>query len=136
MKIIDTIAAWLMFLTGFVYVIVVGYWHPRGTVLDTPLFWLAVAMINFLRIAEGNAQIPRIRIVAIAANVMVVALEFLRIGLTARHITADWGSDYVLREFRINFVWWLPYFIIAALALIETLCSFRRTDNLARTAAA
>lgn len=127
MKALDQTAAWLMFLTGFVYVIVVGYWHPSGSMLDTPIMWLVVAMVNFVRIAEGNARIPRLRIVAVAANLLTLIVEFLRAGLTASRIRTSWDSDYVWSNFRINLGWWLPYFIIAVLALIETLFSLRRS---------
>lgn len=115
-----------MFAVGFADVIVVGYWHPRGTTLESPVMWLVVAMVNFVRIAEGNARIPRLRTVAIAANLMAVAVEFLRVGLTIREVTAAWGSGYIWRYFQVNFTWWLPYGITALLALIETLFSLRR----------
>jgi hypothetical protein len=127
MRVIDSISAWAIFLTGFAYVIVVGYWHPRGTVLDTPLFWIVVAMINFLRLSQGDSALARLRVISIAANLMAFALEFFRFGLFATRTATTWGSQYIFSELRTNLSWWVPYFVIAISALVETVCSVRRT---------
>jgi hypothetical protein len=106
MRVIDSISAWAIFLTGFAYVIVVGYWHPRGTVLDTPLFWIVVAMINFLRLSQGDSALARLRLISIAANLMAFALEFFRFGLFATRTANTWGSQYIFSELRTNLSWW------------------------------
>lgn len=128
MRLIDSISAWVIFLTGFAYVIVVGYWHPRGTVLDTPLFWLAVAMINFLRLSQPGIDLAKLRVISIAANLMAFALEFFRFALFASRTANSWGSQYVWTEVRANFSWWLPYFIIA-IAAVEIVCSIPRKNS-------
>lgn len=127
MRIIDSTFAWTIFLTGFVYVIVVGYWHPRGTTLDTPLFWIAVAMINFLRLGDKGSGMVRLRVVSIAANVMAFALELIRFGLFAIHTANTWGSQYILSELRANLSWWIPYLVISISTLVESVYSIRQT---------
>jgi hypothetical protein len=117
-----------MFLTGFGYVIVVGYWHPRATVLDTPLFWIVVAMINFLRLNQQDSRLGRLRIISTAANLMAFALEFFRLGLFATRTANTWGSQYVWSGLRANHMWWVPYFVIAISALAETVFSVRQTE--------
>ena len=129
MRIIDSTFAWVIFLTGFVYVIVIGYWHPPGTVLDTPLFWIAVAMINFLRLNQQDCRLSRLRVISIAANLMVFSLEFLRLGLFVTRTSDTWGSQYIFSALRAHLSWWVPYFVIAISALVEIVCSVRRTGT-------
>jgi hypothetical protein len=129
MRVIDSIFAWAIFLAGFAYVIVVGYWHPRGTVLDTPGFWIVVAMINFLRRNQREPKLARLRVLSITANLMAFALEFFRFGLFATRTVNIWGSQYIFSELRANISWWVPYFVIAISALVETVCSVRRTGT-------
>lgn len=124
MRLLDSIFAYTIFLTGFAYVIVVGYWHPPGTVLDTPLFWIVVAMINFLRLTKQNSGgLARLRTISISANLMAFALEFFRFGLFAVHIANSWGSQYILTQLLANLLWWIPYFTIALAALAESVFS-------------
>src|SRR4029077_19302642 len=105
MRVIDSIFAWAIFLTGFAYVIVVGYWHPRGTVLDTPLLWIVVAMINFLRLNQREPALARLQVISIAANLMAFAFEFFRFGLFATRTAHTWGSQYIFSELRANISW-------------------------------
>lgn len=48
---------------------------------------------------------------------------------------ASLGLDYVLRDFRMNFLWWLPYFVGTTLALIEAIFSLRRANSVSKRAA-
>lgn len=136
MRILDQIAAWAMLAIGFVSIIVVGFWHPREMFLDESVLWIVVPMINLVRFANEDSLPVRLRLVTIAANLMTCALGALGIALFASRTAASWGFAYVWRDFRINFLWWLPYFFATALALVETICSLRRPNRLGKTAAA
>lgn len=136
MRTLDRIAAWLLFATGFVSIVVVGFWHPREMFLDEPVLWIVVAMVNFVRFANEDSPPPRLRRVSIAANLMTFALGSLGIALFASRTAASWGFDYAWRDFRINFLWWFPYFLGTTLALVETICSLRQTNRLGKSAAA
>ena len=135
MRTLDRIAAWLMFAAGFVSISVVGFWRPREMFLDEPVLWIVVAMINFVRFANEDSPPARLRMVTVAANLMTFALGSLGIALFARRTAASWGFDYVWRDFQTNFLWWFPYFLATMLALVESICSFRREKGVGKTAA-
>src|SRR5713101_4550902 len=125
MKYLDYACAWIIFLTAVVFIVVVGFWHPRGMFLDDPLLWILVAMMNFLRLGNGYPGIRGLRTFCIAANLIAFTLEMLGFGLFASRILRSWGAYYLVHSLRD----WIPYFIVALCALVETVFSLRRNDS-------
>jgi hypothetical protein len=66
-----------------IFLLVIELWRPSGIGFDTPLFWIPVAMINFLRLRNGYRSFQGLRTFAILANLMVLLLEIIRLG--------EWG---------------------------------------------
>jgi len=52
-------------------------WHPPSAVLDTPLLWILLAMLNLLRLGNGY-HVKGLRVFCIGANISVLALEAVR----------------------------------------------------------
>jgi len=83
MKYLDEACAWLIFLAGVVHIVITEVFHVRGSVLDTGLLYILVAMLNLLRIRNGYA-VQRLRIFSIGANVSATMLEVNRWNMFGR----------------------------------------------------
>jgi hypothetical protein len=115
MKYIDYACAWAMFLTAVIFLAVIEFWRPRWAGFDTPLFWIPVAMINFLRIRNGYRSFEGLRTFAIVANLMVLILEVIRLGEWGGWIIRSWGLYYAMAA-----LWrWTPYLIVSVAAAGE-----------------
>ena len=77
MKYVDYFCAWLLFVAGLVGIIDIEIWHPRGAVLDTPILWIVVAMINILRLRNGYG-IKNLKAFCISANLILLVVEAVR----------------------------------------------------------
>lgn len=77
MKYADYACAWMILVQGIVGIVITEMRHLRGAVLDTPLLWILLAMLNLLRL--GNSyHVKGLRVFCIGANVSVLALEVVR----------------------------------------------------------
>jgi hypothetical protein len=124
MRYIDYACAWGMFLTAAIFLVVIEVWRPPGAGFDTALFWMPVAMINFLRLRNGYRSIDGLRTFSIIANLMVLTLEIIRLGEWGGWVFRGWGWYYVLMGF-----WsWSPYFVISVTASGELLFSIFHKD--------
>lgn|ERR1700739_345484 len=77
MKYADQACAWIILALGIVRIVITEMWHPPSAVLDTPLLWILLAMLNLLRLANGY-HVKGLRVFCIGANVSVLALEAVR----------------------------------------------------------
>jgi len=91
MRYLDYLCGWVILLVALVFIVVIGICHPRGAVLEDPVLWTLVAMINFLRHNNGHTYVRGLRISCIAANLMAFTLEALRFGLSHGRVLNDWG---------------------------------------------
>jgi hypothetical protein len=124
MKYIDYACAWAMFLTAVIFLVVIELWRPRWAGFDTPLFWIPVAMINFLRIRNGYRSFEGLRTFAIVANLMVLILEIIRWGEWGSWILRSWGLYYMMAA-----LWrWIPYLIVSVAAAGELTFSILQKD--------
>jgi hypothetical protein len=126
MKYLDYACAWTIFLSALVFIVIIGFWHPSGMFLDTPELWIPVAMMNFLRLRNGYSGVRGLRIFCIAANSLVLITEITRFGLFASRILRSWGSYYLVQSLKD----WIPYFIVALCALIETVFSLHKSNSM------
>jgi hypothetical protein len=115
MKYVDYGCAWVMLLTAAIFLVVIEIWHLRGVGFDTPLFWIPVAMINFLRLRNGYRGFDGLRTFAIAANLLVLVLETIRLGEWGAWVIRNWGLYYALAAFWL----WIPYLVIFFVAAAE-----------------
>jgi hypothetical protein len=125
MKYLDYACAWIIFLSALVFIVIVGFWHPRGMFLDAPLLWIRVAMMNFLRLRNGYSGILGLRTFCIAANLIAFTLETLGFGLFASRILKIWGPYYLVHALKD----WIPYFVVALAALLEAVFSLQKNDS-------
>ena len=77
MKFADYACAWIILALGIVRIVITEMWHPPSAVLDTPLLWILLAMLNLLRLGNGY-HVKGLRVFCIGANVSVLALEAVR----------------------------------------------------------
>ena len=112
MKYLDYGCAWVIFLSALVSVVVIAFWHPHGTTLEAPLLWIVVAMMNFLRLRNGYAGTRGLRTFCIAANLIALTLEMLRLGLFGGWIFESGGLYYLLSASNE----WTAYLIVALAA--------------------
>jgi hypothetical protein len=125
MKYLDYACAWTMFLTAVVWIVIIGFWHPPGQFLDSPVLWIMVAMMNFLRLANGYSGVRGLRTFCIAANLITFIFEVLGFGLFASRMLKSWGSYYLVQ----SLPGWTPYFVVALCALVETMFSLQKNDS-------
>src|SRR5438034_11840740 len=92
---------------------------------DTPLFWIPVAMINFLRIRNGYRALDGLRTFAIVANLLVLILEIIRLGEWGGWIFRSWGLYYLLTAL----LGWSPYLIVGAASAAELRFSIFQKDS-------
>ena len=117
-----------MFLVAVGLIAVIGFRHPDGLLLDTPLFWLMVAMLNFLRLRNGYRKVTGLRTFCIVANLSVFTLTALGFSLFALRTSAKMGSEWVWVTIYDHQLWWAPYEIMAAVSLAELLFSVLETN--------
>lgn len=125
MRYLDYACVWAIFLSALVSIVVIAFWHPRGTTLEAPLLWILVVMMNFLRLHNGYSGVRGLRTFCIAANLIAFALEILRFGLFGGWILESGGLHYL---FLVPNVWML-YLVVGLSALIETVFSLQRNDS-------
>jgi len=125
MKYLDYACAWTMFLTAVIFLAVIELWRPRGAGFDSPLFWIPVAMINFLRIRNGYRALDGLRTFAIVANLLVLILEIIRLGEWGGWIFRSWGLYYLLTAL----LGWSPYLIVGAASAAELRFSIFQKDS-------
>ena len=130
MKYVDYICAWTMFLTAAIFLVVIEIWRPRGVGFDTPLFWIPVAMINFLRIRNGYRGFDGLRTFAIVANLLVLVLETIRLGEWGAWLIRNWGVYYALAAYWL----WIPYLAIFFAAAAELTFSIFQKDTISEPA--
>lgn len=94
MRNLDYLCAWMMLVTAAIFLVVIEIWRPLGVGYDTPLFWIPVAMINFLRLRNGYRGFDGLRTFAITANLMVLVLETIRLGEWGAWMIRYWGVYY------------------------------------------
>lgn len=77
MKAVDTICAWALFAWAFLSIMMIEIRHPAGAILDTPVLWIVIAILNVLRIrdAQGNRNL---RLSCVAVNTIVLMIEIVR----------------------------------------------------------
>jgi len=124
MKCLDYACAWAIFLSALVSVVVIAFWHPRGTTLEAPLLWIVVAMMNFLRLRNGYSGIRGLRTFCIAANLIALTVEILRFGLFGTWIFESRGFYYLFSASSV----WTAYLIVALAAFGETVFSALRRN--------
>lgn len=83
MKYLDEICSWLIFLVGMSHLVVTEIYHARGSVLDTGLLYILVAMFNLLRIRNGNT-VQRLKVFCLGANLSALILEVVRWNMFGR----------------------------------------------------
>ena len=124
MKYVDYACAWIMLFTAAIFLVVIEIWHSLGVGFDTPLFWIPVAMINFLRIRNGYGGFNGLRTFAITANLLVLLLETIRLGEWGAWMIRNWGVYYAVAA-----VWlWIPYLVISGVAGAELVFSIVQKD--------
>ncbi|PYV71217.1 MAG: hypothetical protein DMG96_29170 [Acidobacteria bacterium] len=114
-----------MFLTAVIFLAVIELWRPRGAGFDTPLFWIPVAMINFLRIRNGYRALDGLSTFAIVANLLVLILEIIRLGEWGGWIFRSWGLYYLLTAL----LGWSPYLTVGAASAAELTFSIFQKDS-------
>jgi len=102
MRYLDHTLAWILFANAIIFVRIIETNHLRGAVLEDPIIWILVAMINFLRLRNG-VGVRGLGTLCIGANMLALLAELVRLKM--------FGS----------FVWvltsWGPYTLIAGAAL-------------------
>lgn len=76
----DYACAWIVLVLGIVGILQTEVRHPAHAVLDTPLLWILLAMLNLLRLRNGYS-VRGLRVFCIGANAAVLALEAVRLGM-------------------------------------------------------
>jgi len=126
MKYLDYGCAWAIFLAAIVLIVIIGFWHPSGMYLDEPLLWILVAMMNFIRLRNGYSRVRGLRTFCLASNLIAFMLVALGFGLFASRTLQNWGPYYLVQSLN----WWIPYFLVALCALVETIFSLQKNDSL------
>ena len=113
MRYLDYFFAWVVLLCSVVFMLAIEIYHLRNAILDVPFLWLLVAMLNLLRLRNGN-DVPGLVVTCIGANFVALTLEIVRWKLFGSSIWKAWG----------------PYTFIAAVAfLAETVFSIVRRNE-------
>ena len=76
-KYVDYGCAWVVLALGVLGIVRIEAVHPANAVLDSPLLWVLLAMLNLLRLRNGYG-VTGLRVFCIAANVAVLVLEAVR----------------------------------------------------------
>ena len=128
MRIADQGFASTMLLVAVGLMAGIGFRHSYGAFLDTALFWMMVAMLNFLRLRNGYANVEGLRTFCIVANLSGFALTALGFGLFALRTSAQMGWQWVWLSIYDHQLWWAPHEIVAAASLAELLFSVAETN--------
>ncbi len=119
MRYLDYICAWVILLSAVSFMLAIERWHYllQGAILDIPFLWLLVAMVNFIRLRNGYARVPGLKVTCIGANLVALTMEIARWRLFG-------STSAVLRA-------WGPFTLVAAVAFLgETILSIvRRNDS-------
>lgn len=114
MRLLDVCFTWLLWLSAVAFILFIEMSHPPGAILDIPFLWLVVAMVNFLRLRNGYANVPGLIITCVGANLVTLTMEITRWGLFGARVWKGWG----------------PYTLIATAALLmETVFSILRKND-------
>lgn len=73
----DYACAWIVLALGVLGILRIEVLHPANAVLDAPLLWILLAMLNLLRLHNGYG-VRSLKLFCIGANVAVLALEAAR----------------------------------------------------------
>jgi multisubunit Na+/H+ antiporter MnhG subunit len=113
MRYLDYCCAWAILCSAVVLILVTEIWHPRGAILDVPILWMLVAMMNFLRLRNSYTSVRGLKVSCIGTNLTVLAIEIVRLKLLG----------VVLNN-------WSPFSLIVALAVLgEAIFSIVRKDG-------
>ncbi|MGH9512715.1 MAG: hypothetical protein ACRD2U_11335 [Terriglobales bacterium] len=108
MRYLDYFFASAILATAVVFILATEISHLRGAILDIPFLWIVIAILNFLRLRNSDADVKGLRISCIGANLVGLTLEGVRLKLFGSHLLQGWG----------------PYTLIALLAILaETIFS-------------
>jgi hypothetical protein len=129
MRIADHVFAWTIFAAAVGLIAWIGFRHPYGVFLDTPLFWMMVAMLNFLRLRNGYGKMQGLRTFCIVANLSLFTLTALAFSLFALRTSAQMGWQWVWLTIYDHQLWWAPYEVVATAALAELLFSLLETKG-------
>lgn len=83
MRYLDEACAWLIFLVGVTHIVLTEVFHWRGSVLDTGLLYIFVAMFNLLRIRNGYT-VRLLKVFCLGANVSALMFEIGRWNMFGR----------------------------------------------------
>ena len=83
MKYLDEACAWLIFLAGVTHIVLTEVFHYKGSVLDTGLLYIFVAMFNLLRIRNGYT-VKLLKVFCLGANVCALMFEIARWNMFGR----------------------------------------------------
>ena len=83
MKYLDEACAWLIFLAGVIHIVLTEVFHWRGSVLDTGLLYIFVAMFNLLRIRNGYT-VNLLKVFCLGANASALMFEIGRWNMLGR----------------------------------------------------
>jgi hypothetical protein len=71
MKAVDTICAWALFAWAFFSIVTIEIRHPAGAILDTPVLWIVIAILNVLRIRDAQSN-RDLRLSCVAVSTIVL----------------------------------------------------------------
>jgi hypothetical protein len=74
----DYACAWIVLALGVLGILRIEVLHPANAVLDAPLLWILLAMLNLLRLHNGYG-VRGLKVFCIGANVAVLAVEAVRL---------------------------------------------------------
>ncbi len=121
MKYLDEACAWLIFLAGVAHLLLTEIFHARGSVLDTGLLYIFVAMFNLLRIRNGYS-VKLLKVFCLGANVSALMFEIGRWNMFGRPSPLGFTS-----------LWFLG---LAVLFLLQIVFSITARPPLAQTISA
>lgn len=79
----DEVCAWLILLAGCTHIVLTELFHSGGSVLDTGLLYVFVAMFNILRI-RNSETVKRLKLFCLGANISTLTLEIVRWNMFGR----------------------------------------------------
>ena len=122
MRYVDYALAWILLITAIISILYMEVTHPAGAILDTPFFWLVVAMLNFVRLRNAHAAVAGLRTSCIGANFIGSTLEVVRFRLFGVASLNYWGAHALLTH-------WAPYTFATIAILGELLFSIIRRND-------
>ena len=91
MRHLDYACGWIILFSAAGFILAIETTHPRGAILDVPVLWILVAVLNFLRFRNSYASVRGLRVSCIGANLMTLAIEIVRLRLFGAGVLKDWG---------------------------------------------